>query len=76
MSARLPSLKPRQLIAALKRGGFVERRQTGSHVFLVHPERPGRPVPIAMHARELKRGTLMAILKQADVGADELRELL
>ena len=76
MKGRLPSLRPRRLIAALKRRGFVERRQTGSHLFLAHPERPGRPVPVPMHARELKRGTLMAILRQAEVTVEELREIL
>lgn len=76
MSGRLASLRPRQLVAALKRRGFVERRQTGSHLFLQHPERPERPVPIPIHSRELKRGTLAAILRQAGVTLDELREML
>ena len=76
MKGRLPSLRPRRLIAALKRRGFVERRQTGSHLFLAHPDRPGRPVPVPMPARELKRGTLVAILRQAGVTVEELRDLL
>lgn len=62
---RLPSLTPAKIIAALKRAGFavMPDRGRGSHVVLAHPD--GREVVVAMHARELKRGTLTAIVKQA-----------
>jgi predicted RNA binding protein YcfA (HicA-like mRNA interferase family) len=34
---------PREVIARLKRAGFEEVRQTGSHLFLRHPD--GRQMP-------------------------------
>jgi predicted RNA binding protein YcfA (HicA-like mRNA interferase family) len=37
MSVRLPSFKPRDLAALLKRAGFVETHQDSSHLFLRHP---------------------------------------
>lgn len=37
MSERLPALTPRQIVAALRRGGFLIHHQTGSHIHLRHP---------------------------------------
>lgn len=47
--------------------------QRGSHVKVRHAD--GRTVIVPMH-RELARGTLRSILRQADFSADEFRELL
>ncbi|MBW8876088.1 MAG: type II toxin-antitoxin system HicA family toxin [Acidobacteria bacterium] len=73
--SRLPTLQPRQLVAALKRAGFIEHHQTGSHLYLWHPSRK-RMTSIPMHPGDLKRGTASAILKQAGLTEDELRDLL
>jgi predicted RNA binding protein YcfA (HicA-like mRNA interferase family) len=40
MSRRLPTVKPRHVIAALQRAGFVVRRITGSHYRLCSPDDP------------------------------------
>ena len=61
--SRLPSLKPREVAAILKKERFVEIRRSGSHLVLRHPD--GREVVIPMHTRELKRPTLLAIVRQA-----------
>jgi predicted RNA binding protein YcfA (HicA-like mRNA interferase family) len=73
--SRLPTLQPRQLVAALKRAGFSEHHQTGSHLFLWHSLRK-RMTSIPMHPRDLKRGTVSAILKQAGLTNAELYKLL
>jgi predicted RNA binding protein YcfA (HicA-like mRNA interferase family) len=73
--SRLPTLHPRQLVAALKRAGFIEHHQTGSHLYLWHPSGQ-RMTSVPMHSRDLKRGTTNAILKQAGLTEDELRNLL
>ena len=71
---RLPVVSGAQLVAALGKRGWVVVRQRGSHVRLRHP---GRPVPLVLPLhRELKRGTLAGILRDAGIDADELRELL
>lgn len=73
---RLPRITAAELLRALRRAGWVEDHQTGSHVILRHPERPGR-VSVPVHAgRTLRLGTLKNILDQADLTADELRQLL
>jgi predicted RNA binding protein YcfA (HicA-like mRNA interferase family) len=75
--SRLPTLTPRQVLAALKRAGFVEyhRHTSGSHLSLQHPQRKSITT-IAMHKKDLPRGTLSAIIKQAGLTEDEFRRLL
>ena len=72
---RLPTLTPRQVLAALKRAGFQEHHQRGSHLYLWHPEH-SLMTSIPMHARDLRRGTMKAILSQAGLTDDEFRALL
>jgi len=74
LSGRLPVVSGEQLISALGKLGWVAARQRGSHVLLRHPDRHV-PVVIPLH-RELKRGTLAGILRDAGVEADDLRSLL
>jgi predicted RNA binding protein YcfA (HicA-like mRNA interferase family) len=73
----LPRVTAAQLLRALRRAGWVEFRQTGSHRHLVHPDQPGKLGTIAVHAGQtVPLGTLKAILAQAGLTADELRALL
>jgi predicted RNA binding protein YcfA (HicA-like mRNA interferase family) len=52
----------------------VERRQSGSHVVLRHPD--GREVVVPNHTRELKRPTLLGIIRQAGLTPDTLQDFL
>jgi predicted RNA binding protein YcfA (HicA-like mRNA interferase family) len=72
----LPVVRPRQLIRALERAGFVVHHVRGSHYYLRHPEKPGLLVTIPYHNRDLKRATLRSILRQAGITPEELRDLL
>lgn len=74
MSERLPVVSGAQLIAALGKVGWVAVRQRGSHVLLKHPDRSVSLV-VPLH-RELKRGTLTGVLREAGVDREELRGLL
>jgi predicted RNA binding protein YcfA (HicA-like mRNA interferase family) len=71
--ARLGSVKPREFVRKLKRAGFVVDHQTGSHVVLYHSSGVRLVVPI--HAREMKRGLLAALLKQAGLTAEAFQAL-
>jgi predicted RNA binding protein YcfA (HicA-like mRNA interferase family) len=75
MSGRLPSVTARQMLAALKKAGFVEKRQTGAHVILWHPT-SRRATSVSMHAGDMKRGTVNGILKQAGLSIEEFLKLL
>jgi predicted RNA binding protein YcfA (HicA-like mRNA interferase family) len=70
VASRLPALRPERIVRALQGCGLVIKRQTGSHVILVKVGLQ-RPVVVAMHQRELPRGTVADILKQAQVSIDE-----
>ncbi len=79
MSAKLPSLSSRQLIAALRRAGFQDApvRGKGSHHALVRRDSAGRPrLVIIPERRDVPPGTLNDILKQAGLTAKELADLL
>ena len=73
--SRLPTVKPRQVVRALKRAGFEEHHQRGSHLYLRHPE-TRRMTTVPMHPGDLPHGTLRAILSQTGVTVEEFLELL
>jgi predicted RNA binding protein YcfA (HicA-like mRNA interferase family) len=73
---KLPSVSGERVIKALKRAGFVQLRQKGSHVSL--EKRVGDRVwktVVPMHS-EVAKGTLSDILKQCDLTLAEFLELL
>ena len=72
----LPVVRPRQLIRALERAGFVVHHVRGSHYYLRHPEKPGLLVTVPYDNRDLKRATLRSILRQAGIKPEELKDLL
>ncbi|MEK6911742.1 MAG: type II toxin-antitoxin system HicA family toxin [Candidatus Thermoplasmatota archaeon] len=67
---RLPVVSGREAIKALSRLGFRAVRQRGSHVVMTGH---GRTVSVPLHA-ELDRGTLRAILRQANVSVEQFIE--
>lgn len=74
----LPTVSGNRVIRALTtRSGFVVDRVVGSHHVLVHPADPTRTVTVPVHAnRDLKPGTLRAIIRQAGFTVEEFKELL
>jgi predicted RNA binding protein YcfA (HicA-like mRNA interferase family) len=70
---RLPSIRPRLVIRALLRNGFVIDYTTGSHYVLI---REKLRVTIPYHNRDLKRGTLASIIAQAGLTVEEFVDLL
>jgi predicted RNA binding protein YcfA (HicA-like mRNA interferase family) len=72
---RLPQVHAAKLIRALKRAGFVEHEQRGSHMTLKHPLTENRTT-VPVHGGDVRRGLMKAILKQAGLTEDEFRELL
>jgi len=67
---RLPSLKPRDVVKKLKKLGFTEHHQEGSHLTMKNQKENTRAV-IPMHLKDVKRGTLSAILREADIDRDK-----
>jgi predicted RNA binding protein YcfA (HicA-like mRNA interferase family) len=73
---KLPALRPQKVIRALNRAGFVLNRIKGSHHHFDHPEKPECVVTVPVHGRDIKRGTLQSIIKQAGMTVDECLDLL
>ena len=74
--SRLPSLTPRQVIAALEQAGFVHVRTKGSHYGFQHRSDARRLVIVPYHTRDLPRGTLRDIIKQAGLTVEAFLKLL
>ena len=69
----LPVCSRAEVIRALEKIGYRTIRTAGSHARLNCPQRP--PVTVPLH-RELDRGTLRGILRQAQLTPEELIVLL
>ena len=72
---KLPRLKPKQLIKVLKRAGFVVDRISGSH-YIFYRDDVYPPITVPYHNKDLKTGTLAAVLKQAKISTSQLIDLL
>ena len=72
---KVPRLKGREVIGALRRAGFEIIRIKGSHHFLRHQD--GRVTTVPVHAGEvIGIGLFMKILKDVDMDVEEFRALL
>jgi predicted RNA binding protein YcfA (HicA-like mRNA interferase family) len=76
MSVRLPGLKPRQVLQALKRAGFYVHHVSGSHYILKHPDRPELRVTLPYHNKDLKRRTVASIIDQSGLTQEQFVGLL
>lgn len=69
---KLPVVEGREVVRALQRHGFELVRTRGSHVRMHHPD--GRRTTVPVHAgKDLPKGTLRTILRDADLTPDDLR---
>jgi predicted RNA binding protein YcfA (HicA-like mRNA interferase family) len=70
----LPRISGRECARALARVGFYLKRQEGSHMVLRRDD-PFAQVVVPDH-KELDRGTLRAIIRQAGLSVDEFSNLM
>ncbi len=66
---KLPRISGRECVKALERLGFYFKRQEGSHIIL-RKDNPFAQIVVPDH-KELDRGTLRAIIHQANLSVDE-----
>ena len=72
--SKLLQISGRECLKALSKVGFYLRRQEGSHMIL-RRDTPFTQVVIPDH-KQLDRGTLRAIIRQAGLDVEELVNLL
>ena len=70
----LPRISGRECVKALAKADFYLKRQEGSHMIL-RRDSPFGQVVVPDH-KELDRGTLRAIIRQAGLSVDEFMKLL
>jgi predicted RNA binding protein YcfA (HicA-like mRNA interferase family) len=68
--SRVPVLKPREVIRALERLGFIEVRQRGAHRQFRHPDGRGTTVPFHS-GRDIAPPLLRQIIKDIRVTLEE-----
>ncbi|MEO8164192.1 MAG: type II toxin-antitoxin system HicA family toxin [Betaproteobacteria bacterium] len=74
MSA-LPVVSGREVVKALGKIGYVLDRQRGSHMILRQQTPPHRRLTVPDH-KEVAKGTLRAIIRQAGLAVEEFNDLL
>ena len=75
MGPKLPVIKPKQMVKALLKIGFIKKRQKGSHLALWH-SRWKKFISIPIHDSDIKKGTLKSTIRQAGLTKDQLIKLL
>jgi predicted RNA binding protein YcfA (HicA-like mRNA interferase family) len=72
---KLSAVKPRQIIRFLEKNGFILDHSSGSHfIFFNFVSRRRAVVP--SHNRDVPKGTLMSLLREAGFTREELINFL
>ncbi|MBI5188922.1 MAG: type II toxin-antitoxin system HicA family toxin [Nitrospirae bacterium] len=72
---KLPALTSKKIIRILKKSGFHLDHKTGSH-FIFYDSQNKRRATVPFHTKDLPKGTLLSILKQAGITKEELEKYL
>ena len=73
--SELPRISGREVVKALKKFGYEQDRQKGSHIVLRQTSYPHRRVTVPDH-KEVAKGTLRAIIREVGLTVDEFKDLL
>ncbi len=75
MSTKLPAVNVRDITRILEKKGFVLVRQSGSHAIFRHANGKRTTVPIHS-SKDLGKGLLSQIMKDAGISNEELRKFI
>lgn len=70
----MASFKSKEVISILLKLGFIEKRQTGSHKMMYHSGK-NKIIPIPIHNKDIKKGLMKSIIKQAESTEKEFLRL-
>ena len=73
--SQLPRVSGREIVKALRKIGYEQDRQRGSHIVLRQTASPHRRVTVPDH-NEVAKGTLRAIIREVGLTVDEFKALL
>jgi predicted RNA binding protein YcfA (HicA-like mRNA interferase family) len=72
--SKLPNISGKECIKALEKIGFYQKRRESSHIIL-RRDSPLAQIVVPDH-QELAKGTLRAIIRDADLSVEEFVSLL
>ena len=72
---KLPAVKPRQIVRFLEQNGFTLDHTSGSH-FIFYNAASRRRAVVPSHNRDMPKGTLMSLLREAGFTREELLSFL
>jgi predicted RNA binding protein YcfA (HicA-like mRNA interferase family) len=72
---KLPAVKPREVIRFLEQNGFILDHTSGSHFIFYNPTSKRRAV-VPQHNRDVPKGTLLSLLREAGFSRAELIDFL
>lgn len=73
--SKLPVVSGRKVVQAFEKVGFEVDHQTGSHIILRQGRPPHRRLTVPNH-RELAKGTLRGLIREAGLTVEEFAALL
>ncbi|MBI5191284.1 MAG: type II toxin-antitoxin system HicA family toxin [Nitrospirae bacterium] len=71
---KLPAVSGKEICKALERAGYFMDYRTGSHIILRNENPPYRRLTVPNH-KDVAKGTLRSIMRQAGLTVDEFIEL-
>ena len=72
---KLPVVSGGEAVKAFRKAGYEFDEQHGSHIILRHAYSPHRRLSIPNH-KELAKGTLRALIREAGIAVEEFVRLL
>jgi len=72
---RLPRISGREVVKALRKIGYEQDRQRGSHIILRQTDSPHRRVTVPDH-KEVAKGTLRVVIREVGLTVEEFKDLL
>jgi predicted RNA binding protein YcfA (HicA-like mRNA interferase family) len=73
---KLPRLSGKEVVKILLKAGFFIARQKGSHIIMTKRSEQGRKSLVVPSHREIDKGTLLEIIRQAGLSKEEFLELI
>lgn len=74
-SEKLPALSGKEVVKILSQIGFETKRQKGSHIILIKPASSFRKIVVVPLHKEIDRGTLLEIIRQAGLTKEQFLDL-
>jgi predicted RNA binding protein YcfA (HicA-like mRNA interferase family) len=73
---KLPRLSGKEVVKALSEVGFSAVRQKGSHIIMAKHTETGKKALVVPNHKEVDKGTLLEIIRQAGLTKEQFLDLL